>query len=79
MPRRPEAGRETCWRNLCEAVAREIDAMGGGSGRLTIEVAVRDGAPKSVHVLKREAFYLLDQTQPPLTGAGPLARLQPTE
>ena len=60
-----------CWLDLCEALQREAEAM-GGFGRMTVEVVFHGGAPQELHVRERVPRYRLGGGKPPLTGRGPV-------
>ena len=73
-----QSGRDQNWRDLCEALRRESDAI-GGYGRLSVEIVFHGGEPQEVHVHERVPRYRLGTAKPPLTGQSPLATLLPTE
>jgi len=66
------------WRDLCEALQREADAI-GGYGRLSVEIVFHEGRPQEMHVHERTPRYRLGSTRPPLTGRSPLVTLPTTE
>lgn len=66
------------WQDLCEAVNREADAM-GGFGRLTVQINFYQGLPQEVFVIERRPQYRLGHSVAPLTGQSPLAKLGSTE
>jgi hypothetical protein len=66
------------WRDLCEALEREAEAI-GGHGRVVVELVFHAGAPQEMHVRDRAPRYRLGSSLPPLTGRSPLARLQTTQ
>jgi hypothetical protein len=66
------------WLDFCEAVAKEIGAM-GGFGELTFRLSAHDGLPYDLQRVESRPRYRLGRRAKPLTGAVPAVIMQPTE
>jgi hypothetical protein len=66
------------WADLCEALQKMFAEM-GGYGRVLVEIVGSAGVPVEIRIRERVPILRLGRTQPPLTGAAPVATLPSTE
>lgn len=60
------------WRDLCEAVKRESERV-GGHGKVILEISLQGGLPRHVACVQVSSTYICGSAAPPLTGDSPLA------